>query len=214
MTLVGADVDQLRALAQRFEGSAEALGSAVKTLSSLTSDTSRWRGSDADRFRAEWASRSVPAVNGVVDGLRNAAEALRRHAGEQVEASSAGGGASPATGVGATGVTGAPAPHGLSGLWDEVSHVSKADDSAGYRIQTVTGSDGKERYIVYIGGTDSSEGQSKIANVAAANGYPDDKQLAALRTLIPDGAEVMLVGYSQGGWTHRTSPRRRTTASQ
>jgi uncharacterized protein YukE len=198
MALIGADVDQLRALAQRIDNSVDALNTAVKTLSSLTSDVSRWRGTDADRFRSEWSEVAVPGVSRTVDALRGAADMIRRNADEQDHASADGARSS----LGATQqlqVRHESAPQGLSGLWDEVSHVSKDDNSAGYRIQTVVGADGQERYIVYIGGTDAAEGQSKLSNISAANGIPDDKQLAALRRLIPDGAEVMLVGYSQGG---------------
>lgn len=133
-----------------------------------------------------------------MDALRRAADMLRRNADEQDQASAGTTGSSPAAGHVGHGAA-RSAPEGLSGLWQELTRLSKDDDSAGYRIQKVLGADGRERYIVYIGGTDSAEGQSKVSNIAAANGHPDAKQLAALRRLIPDGAEVMLVGYSQGG---------------
>lgn len=124
---------------------------------------------------------------------------IRRNADEQEHASVGAGGGMSGTGAQCSPMDTRPAPTGLSGLWNEVNAISNEDGSAGYRVQRVIGYDGQVRYIVYIGGTLASEGQHLGANIVAANGIPDDKQLAALQRMIPDGAEVMLVGYSQGG---------------
>ncbi|MFV8228602.1 hypothetical protein [Mycolicibacterium fortuitum] len=199
MNLVGADVDQLRKLARQLDASADTLRSAAKSLGSLTSDVSGWRGVDADRFRSDWSGVSIPAVNGTVDALRRGAEMIRRNADEQEQASAGGSRGFSGTGLLCTPTDTRSAPTGLSGLWSELNAISNEDGSAGYRLQRVVGDDGVTRYIVYIGGTSASEGQHPGANIPAANGIPDGKQLAALRRMIPDGAEVMLVGYSQGG---------------
>ena len=198
MAFVGSDTDQLRGLAREFDRSVDALNSASKALNAMASDVSRWKGRDADRFRSEWSGASLPAVTRAIRELRVVADLIRRQATEQDDASTDVGRSGTGASSECTGPS-RPAPQGLSGLWDQVSNVSREDDSAGYRVQRVAGADGMERYVVYIGGTDSAEGQTRASNVAAASGYPDDKQLAALRRIIPDGAEVMLVGYSQGG---------------
>lgn len=201
MALVGADVDQLRTTAKQFDSNAEVLAAAVKSLGPLCSDVSRWRGPDADRFRSQWSSASVPSVNAAVAVLRSAAQLLRRNADQQEQASTASGGSLSSAGVSgrSDSADDRPLPSGAKGLWDELQAIPKDPGSAGYRVEHVVGPDGKDRYIVYIAGTDGAEGQQKISNVAAANGVPDDKQLEELKRIIPRGADVMLVGYSQGG---------------
>lgn len=199
MGFAGADTERLRSLAQDVDRSVDTLNSASKALNGMASDASRWRGPDAERFRSEWSGVSLPAITRALTALRGVAEVIRSQAAEQEHASAESSGAGTRTSTARTPDSSGPAPQGLSGLWDQVSNVSSEDGSAGYRVQQVLCDDGTERYIAYIGGTDSADGQTWASNVAAASGYPDDKQLAALRRLIPDGAEVMLVGCSQGG---------------
>jgi hypothetical protein len=195
MALNGADVAQLRAAAAQFTRGASTLESSVKVLHSLISGGALWRGPDADRFRSEWTNVSARSITAAADSLRRAADDLRRNADQQDQASVAGGGASADLMCRAQ----APqdAPTGLNGLWNEVKQIPT--HSSGYRVQEVIGTDGVTRYIVYITGTDSADGQTGWSNIPAAEGIPDSKQLAELKQMIPKGSEVMLVGYSQGG---------------
>lgn len=87
---VGADVDQLRALSRRFTAAADQLR-AVVTQTSGRLNTVRWTGADADRFRSEWRGDATGRLRTAADALDQAAEALRRNADEQEQASSAGG---------------------------------------------------------------------------------------------------------------------------
>jgi hypothetical protein len=85
----------------------------------------------------------------------------------------------------------------VPGLWKVIGEIPK--ESSGYRVQKVIGVDGVERYVVYIACTCASATQTPLSNLPAISGQLDREQVAALTRLIPKGAEVMLVGYSQGG---------------
>lgn len=201
MAVSGADAHQLRETARRFQEAADRLQSSVKSLTAITGNAAVWRGPDADRFRSEWNAQSVRGLNNATQALRDGAEALRRNADEQEAASRVDGVVSP----GSTGAW-ASVPTDDYGAAAQKSHdmwtqVRKVPDNA-YRVQMVQGEDGKTRYIVYIGGTNGDlfgEGQSPWANVPAARGQLDQAQVDELYKLIPKDAEVMLVGYSQGG---------------
>ncbi|OJZ64179.1 hypothetical protein BRW64_18950 [Mycolicibacterium diernhoferi] len=84
-------------------------------------------------------------------------------------------------------------------MWNEVRDIP--GEGSGYRLQKVEGPDGEVRYIVYIAGTAGGlfANQSAFNNVHAVGGRLDEAQVKELEKLIPEGAEVMLVGYSQGG---------------
>jgi len=197
MTVIGADPDQLRATANQFVQAADRLEGSLKGLNSFVSNATIWRGPDSERFRSEWNGQSVSALNGAITALREGAEVLRRNADEQDNASRADGGTGSQSSVKAAALCYEPAPTSLSGMWNEVQDISK--ESSGYRVQKIIGDDGVERYIVYIAGTNAAEGQTGLDAMWAAQGRLDDDELAALEGLIPEGAEVMLVGYSQGG---------------
>lgn len=200
MAVSGADPDQLRATARQFQEAADRLQIAVRSLTAITGNAAIWRGADADRFRSEWNSQSVRALNSAIQALQQGADALRHNAEEQHSASRADGPTNSAPGAGAStaGANQGSAAQTATDLWKEVRDVPRD----GYRVQEVRGDDGTTRYIVYIGGTTgelAAEGQSKLATIPAARGQLDENQIAKLKGLIPKDAEVMLVGYSQGG---------------
>lgn len=199
---IGADVEQLRALAKQFTASAEKLQRSSSGLTNFVGNATYWRGIDADRFRTQWRSQSVPSISAVVTSLRTAAEALASNANEQDQASAAGGGGNISTGVGAGGAAPkkqSPADE-TSSLWETVH------ETPGYRVQKIEGLDGKTRYIVYVGGTGATnligKGQSWASNVAAMADETDWDEVNKVVNLInknDKGSEVMLVGWSQGG---------------
>lgn len=203
MNVVGADAEQLRATAKQMTQAADRLQTSMKSLTTLVSNTSMWRGPDSEQFRSEWKGQSAHSLNSAVDKLRAGADALRRNADQQEVASRADGGAIAGSGRhdSSTNSGYGPAAHGLNGMWKEISDTPNGGDMSGYRVQKVVDENGKERYIVYIGGTTLNplDHQSWGANIDAISGRPDEAQLNALRRRIPEGAEVMLVGYSQGG---------------
>ncbi|WP_179466552.1 Ig-like domain-containing protein [Mycolicibacterium vinylchloridicum] len=76
-------------------------------------------------------------------------------------------------------------------------------DADGIIIDKVVGRDNQTRLIVYIGGTipSSSGNQPVIDNVYGLNGWLKENQTTVIQQALDanPGAEIMLVGYSQGG---------------
>lgn len=196
MSVTGADPDALRATAAQFVRAAEVLRTVQGSVSGVVSNAAIWRGPDALRFRSEWEARGIASLNAAIGSLNGAAESLRRNAEEQVSASQVTGDSGPA-GRHAPDACYDSAPNGLHDMWTELTDIPK--ESSGYRVQKVVDESGQERYIVYIGGTDGSRTQTLASNIGAIKGELDSEQVTALRRLIPKDAEVMLVGYSQGG---------------
>ncbi|OBB77403.1 CHAP domain-containing protein [Mycobacterium sp. 852014-52144_SCH5372336] len=97
MAISGADVEQLRSAATRLQNGANALQESSRFLSGLINNATIWRGADAERFRSQWTSVSVPGITRAADALRQGAEELRRNANEQETAS--GGGANGGIGT-------------------------------------------------------------------------------------------------------------------
>ena len=115
MGMVGADVDQLRALARTLDQAADRMESTASSATGLL-DRAAWRGPDADRYRSGWRSSSLPQVRNAVAALREAAATAKRNADAQEAASSADGGAASGGPVGGAGSTGGGAAGG--GLLD------------------------------------------------------------------------------------------------
>ena len=55
----GADVAQLRTLAEQLARSADQLDTVMKSLHSLVNSTAQWCGADAQRFRSQWNGGSA-----------------------------------------------------------------------------------------------------------------------------------------------------------
>lgn len=110
MGLVGADVDQLRALARTLTQAAERLDGVTTSVASQLTST-RWVGQDSERYRSQWQSESSGLIRSASAALRDAAAALERNAVDQEQTSGAAGGAI----IAGSGFT---APGGLSGLPD------------------------------------------------------------------------------------------------
>ncbi|MEU3474379.1 hypothetical protein [Rhodococcus sp. NPDC006774] len=129
-----------------------------------------------------------------------AADTLRRNASEQESTSAAATGTTVATGL-----TVCSEPRvSTSSLYTRIrSDEDKNND--GMTIDKVVGSDGIERYVVYLDGTGGAGDVWNAGNrlSAYANGYKilgiNDPYITERMSKIPSGAEVMLVGYSQGG---------------
>ncbi len=96
--MYGADVGQLRALAQQFDGAAERLEQCRGVLSSMLQATV-WNGPDAARFRQEWETEAQRAIVAAAARLREAGVSTRSNASDQELTSAVdggGGGAAPA----------------------------------------------------------------------------------------------------------------------
>lgn len=87
MAMVGADVNQLRALARTLTQAADHLND-IALDSNLRVGSMPWRGPDADRFKNTWTNDSAAKIRAVITALREAAETVKRNADEQEQASS------------------------------------------------------------------------------------------------------------------------------
>ncbi len=90
MTIVGANPDELDALAEAFDRSAGELRAVHADVARLVR-RSPWDGRDAEQFEAHWRQRSRAAFDNAGDVLDRAAHALHRNADEQRRTSSADG---------------------------------------------------------------------------------------------------------------------------
>jgi len=96
---VGADVEQLRALAQLFGDKATSLEDVVNSINGQL-HSAGWVGEDADAFKSDWDSNLTVLVRNVVDSLRERNTSLNQQADEQEKASAVNGSISGAKGVG------------------------------------------------------------------------------------------------------------------
>lgn len=85
--IYGADVAQLRALGKALTASSTRLTSTRVALSRDVRDASRWKGSDAERFRSDWDGTHSLTLGKVIAALAEAGRAAARHADEQERAS-------------------------------------------------------------------------------------------------------------------------------
>ena len=99
MASVGADVEQLRALAQLFGDKATSLEDVVNTINGQL-HSAGWVGEDADAFKSDWDSNLTVLMRNVVDSLRERNTSLNQQADEQEKASAVNGSISGAKGVG------------------------------------------------------------------------------------------------------------------
>ena len=90
MASVGADVEQLRALAQLFGDKATSLEDVVNSINGQL-HSAGWVGEDADAFKSDWDSNLTVLVRNVVDSLREHNTSLNQQADEQEKASAVNG---------------------------------------------------------------------------------------------------------------------------
>ena len=104
--LYGADIEALRALADRIAQGGETLDGLVGIVEAAMPDPEQWSGPDAEIFRDEWYGSHGPSITSMAQALAEAAETARNNADEQDETSDSladGAGASAFAGATATG---------------------------------------------------------------------------------------------------------------
>ena len=101
--LWGADVAQLRTLAQQFGKTSETLLQQSTTLTSAINGNTSWKGADGARFTSEWNSSHRALIQKTAFALKAESKRLMTHAEQQEKASNAatGGGPGPLTPGGA-----------------------------------------------------------------------------------------------------------------
>lgn len=142
-TMIGSDVDELRALAAELDTRAATLRS-VEVQLTWRIHGAPWQGGDVERFRHDWNDRHRRAITISAAGIDEAARVLRANADQQELASAAGfTGRVPAVGRfdGAGGVGGAVSGDGDgwiaahlattdSGWWQGAGDVTALGDAA------------------------------------------------------------------------------------
>jgi uncharacterized protein YukE len=100
--LWGADVAQLRQLAQQFGTASDALLRQSTQLSGQINNADAWKGSDATRFKSEWNSSHRTLLMKTASSLKQESKKLLEHASQQEKASNAahGSGGGPMSGPG------------------------------------------------------------------------------------------------------------------
>lgn len=109
--LWGADVAQLRTLAQQFGKTSETLLQQSTTLTSAINGNTVWKGADGARFTSEWNGSHRALIQKTALALKAESKRLMNHAEQQEKASNNGSG--PGGGTGAPG----PGGNGSGGNW-------------------------------------------------------------------------------------------------
>ena len=87
--MLGADVEELRALARDFSGNSQKLAQAQKLLDGAVNQLQRsWQGPDAQRFAAQWRGQHRGVIARTATMLDETATKLNTNAREQEQASS------------------------------------------------------------------------------------------------------------------------------
>jgi uncharacterized protein YukE len=114
--LWGADVAQLRTLAEQFGKTSDTLLQQSSTLTSAINGTAAWKGADSARFTSEWNGSHRALIQKTALALKAESRRLLTNAEEQEKASNAapgsGGGPGSASGGGADGSGSGPLRHG------------------------------------------------------------------------------------------------------
>ena len=91
--LWGADVAQLRTLAQQFGKTSETLLQQSTTLTSAINGNTAWKGADGARFKSEWNGNHRALIQKTALALKEESKRLMTHAEQQEKASNAAAGA-------------------------------------------------------------------------------------------------------------------------
>lgn len=118
--MYGADVAQLRSLAQQFDRAADQLDT-CRTSVGGSVRISPWQGPDAGRFRADWDSSHAGRIAAAASTLRTGARQLRTNADQQEQASAVDGAAGGGSGGG-----GGAGSGGGGGFWGWVADRADA----------------------------------------------------------------------------------------
>lgn len=141
--LWGADVEQLRTLAQQFGQVSDTLLQTSSHLTNQINSTPAWKGNDANQFRSNWNSSHRALIEQTVRALKDESKKLLDNANQQERASDAapGSGGGPIPGGTAPGQPGGPGSKQNPWGPDWLAKGSPFRDSWGLRSQFKAGLD-------------------------------------------------------------------------
>lgn len=165
--MIGADPEELRALAKLFTKYSSALNQTSNDLTP-TIMRARWNGADAQRFRQDWTSRLRPHIRNAADLFTDTSQKLQAQAKEQEQASSVASlGAGDGGGADSGGAnTGSHTPSGLQKDLEDMANRSDEEVKAWW--------DGL-----------SEEEKQQLLEGQDENGIPNAYYLAALEDKLP-----------------------------
>ena len=103
--LYGADIAQLRSLANDFQRASQVLQLQGKSLTNLIGSSTAWTGNDARAFKEEWNASHRKSLLAASQLLEKGSKELRANADDQERASTGGSGGAGSGGSGGTGGT-------------------------------------------------------------------------------------------------------------
>lgn len=98
MSMIGADVAELRKLADQFNNAADQIQQITTRLTAQINSTAAWQGNDAGRFKSTWNGTHRAQLASSMTALHDGAKSLVRNANEQEQASNGAGGTVPGSG--------------------------------------------------------------------------------------------------------------------
>jgi len=113
----GADVAQLRVLAQHFGKTSETLLQQSTALSTVINNNTSWKGADGARFKSEWNGSHRALIQQTARALKEQSKRLMSQADEQEKASNAAPGSGGGPGAGTPGSTGGQGQSGSNDPW-------------------------------------------------------------------------------------------------
>ena len=87
----GADVEQLRQLAKKFDNAAENLNTVTSSLTTSVNQAQAWQGPDASTFRSDWNGTHTAQLKAAVAALTAGSDSLVKNAEDQNTSSTDGG---------------------------------------------------------------------------------------------------------------------------
>lgn len=189
--MIGADVEDLRALARLFQKYATALDQTSHQLNSAIMP-SRWNGPDAERFRQDWTSRIRPRISSAGAMFTDTSQKLQAQAQDQEMASAAiGSGDSSGAHGGAGGNSTNAAPS--SSLQQELEELG--DHSEQETLQWWNNLSQSQKSELLKGADEN--GISNAYYLAALEGRLPQEAQEAVRETLMEGAKASIPMYSQ-----------------
>ncbi|WP_157366247.1 WXG100 family type VII secretion target [Arthrobacter sp. Soil763] len=115
--LWGADVAQLRSLAQHFGKTSETLLQQSSVLTSTINNNTSWKGTDSARFKSDWNGTHRALIQQTARALKEESKRLMTHADEQEKASNAAPGSGGGPGSYTSGNVGGQGRAGNNSPW-------------------------------------------------------------------------------------------------
>src|SRR6478735_3780680 len=113
----GADVAQLRMLAQSFGQTSETLLRQSTALTAAINNNTSWKGADSARFKSDWNGSHRALIQQTARALKEQSKRLMSQADEQEKASNAAPGSGGGPGTGTAGSTGGQGRPGSNDPW-------------------------------------------------------------------------------------------------